>query len=221
MFDNISGRYDFLNHFLSLGIDKRWRRRVVNELPVDQSIHILDVATGTGDLALAAMKLPKARVTGVDISEGMLAIGRRKINERNYADRIELHSGDSENLPFPENNFDVVTVGFGVRNFEHLDKGLSEICRVLKPGGRLVVLEFSKPDRFPFKQFYRFYFNFVLPKIGRWFSTDKAAYSYLPESVQQFPDGREFIALLNASGFKETKWSPLTFGISSIYTGRK
>jgi demethylmenaquinone methyltransferase / 2-methoxy-6-polyprenyl-1,4-benzoquinol methylase len=221
MFDNISGRYDFLNHFLSLGIDKGWRRRAINLLrPIDPK-QILDVATGTGDFAIEAMSLSPERITGVDISEGMLEIGRKKILKRELGDKIELLKGDSENLPFLENNFDAVTVAFGVRNFENLEKGLQEILRVMRPGAMLVVLEFSKPRRFPFKQLYNFYFKFILPQIGKIVSKDKAAYTYLPESVEAFPDGARFENILTKVGFKNTTCVSLTFGISSIYTARK
>ncbi len=221
MFDNISHRYDFLNHFLSLGIDKGWRRKAVKLLEPEKPRQILDVATGTGDFAVQALQLNPEKVTGVDISEGMLDVGRRKIKERKLDHRIELLSGDSENLPFEDNKFDAVTVGFGVRNFENLDRGLQEIYRVLRPGGMVVILEFSRPRRFPFRQIYSFYFKFILPKIGRIVSSDKAAYTYLPESVEAFPDGDDFIHILRQVGFKNTKCRSLTFGISSIYIGTK
>lgn len=221
MFDNISKNYDFLNHFLSLGIDRGWRKKAISLLQAAQPHEMLDVATGTADFALAAFKLNPDKITGVDISEGMLEIGRKKIAERGLSERIVLLSGDSENLPFPENKFDAVTVAFGVRNFENLEKGLSEIFRVMKPGATLVVLEFSKPARFPFKQLYNFYFNAILPFIGRIVSKDKSAYTYLPESVQAFPDGKRFESILSQVGFKNTTCTSLTFGISSIYTGQK
>jgi len=221
MFDNISHRYDFLNHFLSLGIDKGWRRTAIKLLKDLKPKQILDVATGTGDFAIQALVLNPEKVTGVDISEGMLDVGRRKIRERKLEHLIELQGGDSENLPFEENKFDAVTVAFGVRNFENLERGLSEIYRVLKPGGKLVVLEFSRPRMFPFKQLYSFYFRAVLPKIGRMVSKDSAAYTYLPESVAAFPDGEDFLRILQAVGFNNTKCKVLTLGISSIYTGVK
>jgi demethylmenaquinone methyltransferase/2-methoxy-6-polyprenyl-1,4-benzoquinol methylase len=221
MFDNISQRYDFLNHLLSMGIDKGWRRKAIRQLEALRPKQILDVATGTGDFAIQALSLKPEKITGVDISEGMLAVGRKKIAEKNLADRIELRSGDSENLPFGENKFDAVTVAFGVRNFENLEKGLAEIFRVIRPGGMVVVLEFSRPRTFPFRQLYSFYFKFILPKIGRFISSDKAAYTYLPESVEAFPDGEDFLHRLNSVGFKNTKCKALTFGISSIYTGLK
>lgn len=221
MFDNISHRYDFLNHFLSLGIDKAWRKRAINTLRPLKPKHILDVATGTGDLAIQALVLHPDKVVGVDISEGMLNVGRKKIADRKLTSHIELLLGDSENLPFKESSFDAVTVAFGVRNFENLERGLREIYRVLKPDGQVVVLEFSRPQKFPFKQVYNFYFKFVLPKIGRIVSSDQAAYTYLPASVEAFPDGEEFLRILNNVGFKQTQCSSLTFGISSLYTGSK
>ncbi len=221
MFDSISGNYDFLNHFLSLGIDIRWRKKAVKLLAPGNPKLILDVATGTGDFAVEALKLNPDKVIGVDISEGMLDVGRKKMKANGYDSKIELQSGDSENLPFEENKFDAVIVAFGVRNFENLERGLAEMYRVLKPGGRMVVLEFSKPQMFPFKQLYRFYFTFILPKIGKIISKDPAAYTYLPESVQAFPDGENFISILNRLGFKDTLCKPLTLGISSLYTGIK
>lgn len=221
MFNSISGRYDFLNHLLSLGIDKSWRKKAIKILAPTKPILMLDVATGTGDFAIQALSIKPGKIIGVDISEGMLEVGRKKIRQRGLSDKIELTLGDSENLPFPDNNFDAVTVGFGVRNFENLKKGLSEINRVMKPGATLVVLEFSRPARFPFKQVYKIYFNFILPKIGRLVSRDKSAYTYLPESVEAFPDGDRFTAILQEVGFKHTACKPLTFGISSIYTAQK
>lgn len=221
MFDNISGRYDFLNHLLSLGIDIRWRRKAILELTEIRPKLILDVATGTGDFAIQALDLQPDKVIGIDISEGMLDVGRKKLKERHLDQKIELRSGDSENLPFEENKFDAVIVAFGVRNFENLEKGLAEIFRVVKPGGKVVILEFSKPSHFPFKQLYNFYFKFVLPKIGRLISQDQAAYTYLPESVQAFPDGNDFLKILSGIGYKNAACQPLTFGISSLYTGIK
>ena len=204
MFDNISGRYDFLNHLLSLGIDIRWRRKAILELTEIRPKLILDVATGTGDFAIQALDLQPDKVIGIDISEGMLEVGRKKMKERHLDQKIELRSGDSENLPFEENKFDAVIVAFGVRNFEHLEKGLAEIFRVVKPGGKVVILEFSKPSHFPFKQLYNFYFKFVLPKIGRLISQDQAAYTYLPESVQAFPDGNDFLYQIPERIFKKS-----------------
>jgi len=221
MFDSISGNYDFLNHFLSLGIDIRWRKKAVKLLEAEKPKVILDVATGTGDFAIQTLSLNPDKVIGIDISEGMLEVGRKKMMDRGYDAQIELLSGDSENLPFEQNKFDAVIVAFGVRNFENLEKGLAEMHRVLKPGGRMVVLEFSKPRMFPFKQLYNFYFTFILPKIGKLISKDPAAYTYLPESVQAFPDGDNFLGILNRLGFKDTLCKPLTLGISSLYTGIK
>ncbi len=221
MFNNISHRYDFLNQLLSLGIDKIWRRKAIGVLRPLHPQQILDVATGTGEFALQALELNPQKIVGIDIAEGMLDIGRKKIKARNLGSRIELIQGDSENLPFEENKFDAVTVAFGVRNFENLKRGLQEIFRVLKPGGMVVVLEFSKPAKFPFKQVYNFYFKFILPKIGSIISHDKAAYTYLPKSVEAFPDGEDFLRILNHVGFKNTQCSSLTFGISSIYIGTK
>jgi demethylmenaquinone methyltransferase / 2-methoxy-6-polyprenyl-1,4-benzoquinol methylase len=221
MFDNISHRYDFLNHFLSMGIDKAWRKKAVSLLESSRPALILDVATGTGDFAIQALSLKPEKIFGIDISEGMLEVGRKKIKERNLSDKIELQKGDSENLPFGENKFDAVTVAFGVRNFENLEKGLREIFRVLKPGGKLIVLEFSRPRTFPMKQAYNFYFKVILPRIGRFVSSDKSAYTYLPESVEAFPDGANFLRILESVGFKQTQCKALTFGISSIYSGTK
>ncbi|HET8859434.1 bifunctional demethylmenaquinone methyltransferase/2-methoxy-6-polyprenyl-1,4-benzoquinol methylase UbiE [Marivirga sp.] len=221
MFDNISHKYDFLNHFLSLGIDIRWRKTGIKLLKDIQPKQILDIATGTGDFAIEALKLNPDHVTGVDISEGMLNVGRAKLKKRKLDDRITLISGDSENLPFEDNKFDAIIVAFGVRNFENLEKGLSEMFRVLRPGGKVVVLEFSKPKSFPFKQLYNFYFKNILPTLGKTISKDNAAYTYLPESVKSFPDGKDFTSILDKLGFKNTVCKPLTFGISSIYTGIK
>ncbi len=221
MFDSISGKYDFLNHFLSLGIDISWRKKAIKLLSSLQPKRILDVATGTGDFAIEALKLNPEQVIGIDISEGMLEVGRAKMKDKKLDHKIVLKYGDSENLPFEENKFDAVIVAFGVRNFENLERGLSEMLRVLRPGGKVVVLEFSKPRKFPFKQLYNFYFRFVLPKIGRWVSKDSSAYTYLPESVQAFPDGEGFLKILNHLGYKNTSCKSLTFGISSLYIGTK
>jgi demethylmenaquinone methyltransferase/2-methoxy-6-polyprenyl-1,4-benzoquinol methylase len=221
MFNSISGNYDFLNHFLSLGIDITWRKKAIRLLQQSAPKFILDVATGTGDFAIEALKLNPEKITGIDISEGMLDVGRKKMKDRNLDHRIELVEADSENLPFEQNKFDAVIVAFGVRNFENLERGLSEMLRVLKPGGKVVILEFSRPSVFPFRQLYHFYFKFILPKIGSVVSRDQAAYTYLPESVQAFPDGRQFIEILQRLGYKNTTCKPLTFGISSLYTGIK
>jgi len=221
MFDSISGKYDFLNHFLSLGIDIRWRKKAIKLLAKENPKLILDVATGTGDFAIEALKLNPEKIIGVDISEGMLEVGRKKMKSNGHDGIIELTYGDSENLPFEENKFDAVIVAFGVRNFENLEKGLKEIHRVLRPNGRMVVLEFSKPSSFPMKQLYSFYFNAVLPKIGKAVSHDSSAYTYLPESVQAFPSGNAFLSVLSGLGFKNASCQPLTFGISSLYSATK
>src|ERR1700754_1483585 len=222
MFNNISKTYDFLNHFLSLGIDIIWRKKAINELKKDQPKLILDVATGTGDFAFEAFKILKPKkIIGVDISQGMLDIAQQKIAKRNLNHQFEIKLGDSEKLPFEADQFDAVTVAYGVRNFENLELGLADINRVLKTGGKAVVLEFSKPKVFPVKQLYKLYFNYITPGIGKLFSKDSRAYSYLPESVAAFPDGKDFVALMDKVGFKHTKARPLAFGICSIYTGIK
>jgi demethylmenaquinone methyltransferase / 2-methoxy-6-polyprenyl-1,4-benzoquinol methylase len=221
MFDNISGRYDFLNHFLSLGIDIRWRKKAIGLLKPLKPKLILDVATGTGDFAIGSLSLNPDKVIGIDISEGMLEVGKKKIQDRKLNRVIELCSGDSENIPFEENKFDAVIVAFGVRNFENLERGLAEMLRVVRPGGKVVILEFSTPKAFPMKQLYHFYFRFILPSVGKVISRDPAAYTYLPESVQAFPDGDNFVKLLTKTGYKDTTCKPLTFGISSLYTGTK
>lgn len=222
MFNNISETYDFLNHFLSAGIDIIWRRKAIKKLLEIKPSHILDVATGTGDFAFEAIKILKPqKVTGVDISEGMLAIADKKINERGLSDVFSVAMGDSEALKFEKNTFDAITVAFGVRNYENLEVGLADMYRVLQPGGMIVVLEFSKPRKFPIKQVYSLYFNFITPFFGKLFSKDKRAYAYLPESVAAFPDREDFVKLLNKVGFRDTKFESLTFGISSIYTGLK
>ena len=221
MFNNIAGRYDFLNHFLSMGIDVLWRRKAIRLLKAGEPKNILDIATGTGDFAIECLRLNPDKVTGIDISAGMVEVGKAKIKKKKLEDKIELLSGDSENLPFADNTFDAITVGFGVRNFENLKKGLSEMNRVLKPGGKVAVLEFSKPKRFPVKQLYSFYFKRITPMIGKLLSKDASAYTYLPESVQAFPDGENFTAILKEVGFKNTAIHSLTFGIATIYIAQK
>ena len=221
MFDNISPRYDFLNHVLSLNIDKIWRRKTINKLKPYQPENILDIATGTGDFAVAALKLGDVKVTGIDISEGMLNVGREKIKAKKLDKQIQFRKADSEQLPFDEGAFDAAIVGFGVRNFENLKKGLAEIQRVLKPGGVFFVLEFSKPVSFPFKQIYLFYFTRILPLIGRMVSKDSRAYTYLPESVNEFPDGDRFLTILADVGFVQNECYRQTFGIASIYKAHK
>ena len=221
MFNNISGKYDLLNHLLSFGIDILWRKKAIKLLKNENPETILDVATGTGDFAIEALKINPDKVTGVDIADNMLDIGRQKINKKGLQDKIELLHGDSENLPFQDNKFDAVIVSFGVRNFENLEKGLTDMHRVLKANGTVVILEFSKPGIFPFKQIYNLYFNIILPLIGKIISKDRSAYKYLPESVNAFPDGAGFLKILDNIGFKQTRCIPLTFGISSVYWGKK
>ena len=222
MFDSIASRYDFLNHFLSLGIDRLWRRRAIKVISKSyKSPHILDVATGTADLAIAAMKLNPYKITGIDISRKMMEIGKSKIQKRGLSEKIELITGDSENIPFGDGYFDVAMVAFGVRNFSDPLKGLSEMHRVIRFGGMIMVLEFSKPSGFPFRPVYSFYFNNVLPFVGKLFSKDKKAYSYLPESVMKFPDNEQFINLLTQAGFSDRRQIKLTGGVASIYTGIK
>ncbi|MCX7744324.1 MAG: bifunctional demethylmenaquinone methyltransferase/2-methoxy-6-polyprenyl-1,4-benzoquinol methylase UbiE [Flavobacteriales bacterium] len=221
MFDNISHRYDFLNHFLSLGIDKLWRKKVVKLIKKQAPEKILDIATGTADLAIAMANSGAKQIQGIDISEGMLAIGRKKIQNKKLQHLISLQWGDSEDIPFTDSLFDAVTVAFGVRNFEHPLKGLQEIYRVLKPGGMIYVLEFSQPQHFPIRQLYFFYFRHILPVWGKIVSRDPAAYTYLPESVKVFPYGEAFLKLLSEAGFKQPSNIPLSFGIASIYSGIK
>lgn len=221
MFNNIAGKYDFLNHFLSMGIDKGWRKKAIAEIQKVQPQHILDVATGTGDLAIAALKLNPASIIGVDISEGMLEVGRKKIADLQLSGTISLQSGDSEALPFSDNQFDAITCAYGVRNFEHLEAGLREMCRVMRPGGKVSILEFSHPRKFPIKQLYRFYFRYILPTLGKMVSKHSTAYTYLPESVMAFPEGKVFCEMMTRCGFKDAKARPLTFGITTLYTATK
>jgi demethylmenaquinone methyltransferase / 2-methoxy-6-polyprenyl-1,4-benzoquinol methylase len=221
MFNNIAYRYDFLNQLLSLGIHSGWRKKAIRLIKPFNPKQILDIATGTADFAIEAIKLSPDKVTGIDISEGMLSFGREKVKKKGLDGKIELLLGDSENMPFEDNSFDAITVGFGVRNFEHLEKGLQEMLRVLRPGGGVAILEFSRPRKFPIKQLYHFYFTKVTPLIGKMFSKDNSAYTYLPESVNAFPDGKDFLEIMQRLGYKETKHYPLTFGIAAIYTGKK
>jgi demethylmenaquinone methyltransferase/2-methoxy-6-polyprenyl-1,4-benzoquinol methylase len=221
MFDNIAHKYDFLNHFLSAGIDIGWRKKLVKMINKHQPQRTLDVATGTADLAIALAKKTKSPIIGIDISNGMLDIGREKLKKLNLDQQILLQQADSENLPFDDNFFDAVMVAFGVRNFETLDKGLTEMNRVLKPGGMLAVLEFSRPRKFPVKQLYNFYFRFILPLLGRLISKDKGAYTYLPESVGKFPDGQDFLDHLKSCGYHQNSERRLSFGIATIYAGFK
>jgi demethylmenaquinone methyltransferase/2-methoxy-6-polyprenyl-1,4-benzoquinol methylase len=221
MFDNISPKYDFLNRSLSLGIDVWWRKKMMRELKGLALNQVLDIATGTADVALATSKLKPNSIIGVDISEGMLSVGRIKVEKKGLSSLIKLQKADSENLPFAENQFDAITVAFGVRNFEHLTKGLDEMCRVLKPGGKLVILEFSRPRIFPVKQLYDFYFRYFCPWWGKVVSKDNSAYKYLYDSVSAFPEGEQFLTIANQCGFKQLKAQRLTFGIVSLYTAIK
>ena len=221
MFDNISARYDFLNHFLSLGIDKIWRRKAIKQLRSIQPKKIIDIATGTGDFAIAALKLKPEEVVGLDISAGMLAVGEQKMIKRKLNNIIKMQLGDSENIPYETNYFDALTVGFGVRNFENLELGLAEMLRVLKPGGKAIILEFSKPKAFPIKQVFRFYSNYIIPFFGKKLSKDVKAYTYLPESVAAFPEGKDFEAILLKIGYKDIHSTTVSGGIATIYTGLK
>jgi len=220
MFNNIARNYDFLNHSLSLGMDNVWRKIAIKKLTNNPS-SILDIATGTADFAVSASKYTKAQITGIDISQGMLDIGNQKIIKKGLSDRINLQLADSENLHFDDNSFDALTAGFGVRNFEDLNKGLSEMNRTLKLGGIVAILEPAEPTNFPLKQFYNLYFHYILPFIGRIISKDKDAYTYLPDSVSAFPSGKKFLSELNKAGFKECKYIPLTFGVVSLYIAIK
>jgi demethylmenaquinone methyltransferase/2-methoxy-6-polyprenyl-1,4-benzoquinol methylase len=222
MFDRIAFRYDFLNRALSGGIDVRWRKKAIRELAPYQPQTILDVATGTGDMAILMTRyLPRAKITGIDISAGMLEIGRQKISQSKLDDRISLQTGDSESIHFPDDHFDAVTVAFGIRNFENLEKGLVEMRRVLKPGGRLLVLEFSRPKAGLFRGIYEFYMRTVASPLGRMLSRNKEAYQYLNASVSAFPEGRELIRILDKTGYSDTHLRPLTLGVCTIYQGAK
>jgi demethylmenaquinone methyltransferase/2-methoxy-6-polyprenyl-1,4-benzoquinol methylase len=219
LFDSIAFRYDLLNHLLSGGIDLYWRRRAVEHLKEIAPRRILDVATGTADFALATMRLAPRQVVGVDISEKMLSLGREKIAARGLDTVITLATGEAEKLAFEDGSFDAAIVAFGARNFENLEKGLAEMRRVLRPGGKIVVLEFSRPAVFPFKQLYMYYFRRILPFVGRMLSKNSEAYSYLPDTVMRFPEGDAFLAILGKTGFSSPAAERLTFGIASIYTG--
>ena len=222
MFDKIAFRYDFLNHFLSAGIDVGWRKKAIKQLRSLDPKLVLDVATGTGDMAILANKLLTAeKITGIDISDGMLEIGKKKIEKLGLQHRVELLKGDSETILFDNNSFDAVTVAFGVRNFQDLELGLTEIKRVLKPGGKLVVLEFTKPKLPVIKNFYNLYLTLIAPMIGRVISKNKNAYQYLNDSVQKFPEGKDFVQILNKLGYKNASCKTLSLGISSIYCGEK
>jgi len=221
MFDNISVKYDFLNHFLSLGIDVQWRKKLLKKIKGVKAQRILDIATGTGDLAIMIAENTTAKITGLDLSCGMLEMARKKVHKKDLESCIELVQGDSENLPFKDHSFDGVTVSFGIRNFENLNKGLSEIYRVLKPGGTFFILEFAQPQYFPVKQLYRFYSKNILPAAGRFISKDHAAYTYLPESVKAFPYGEKMVKILQNHPYNKVEKQALTFGIAMIYTAIK
>ena len=222
MFDRIAFRYDFLNRFLSCGIDVIWRKKAIRELKDLKPQIVLDVATGTADMALLLHRfVPPKKIIGIDISEGMLHLGRQKVEKQKLNGAIELLLGDSEAIKFPDHSFDAITSAFGVRNFEHLQKGLSEMLRVLRPGGKLVLLEFSKPHKPVFRGFYQFYMNIIAPRAGKWLSKNKDAYQYLTESVKAFPDGDEFLHILNQTGYTDTYLKTLSLGICTIYCGSK
>ena len=221
MFNNISAKYDFLNHFLSLGIDKLWRKKAVKLMKQVNPKRVLDMATGTGDFALESLVLKPTEIVGLDISEGMLDMGRQKMKKKGVDHIISMRLGDSEAIPYDDNYFDALTVGFGVRNFQNLEKGLSDMLRVIKPGGMAVILEFSKPKKFPIKQLFGLYSNHILPFIGKTVSKDARAYTYLPESVALFPEGKDFEKILLKLGYKDVKLTPVSGGIATIYTGRK
>ena len=222
MFDRIAPRYDFMNRVLSAGIDQRWRKKAIRLFKKDNPQRLLDVATGTGDMAImAAGLLNPQKIIGIDISEGMLQKGREKIAKKNLSPVIELHSGDGETINFDTATFDGVMVAFGVRNFENLEKGLREILRVMKPGAQLVVLEFSKPQLPVIKQLYQFYMQYVAPQLAKWFNQNKKAYQYLNESANAFPDREKFVQILNGAGFAHTSYQSLTFGICCLYRARK
>jgi demethylmenaquinone methyltransferase/2-methoxy-6-polyprenyl-1,4-benzoquinol methylase len=221
MFDNISENYDGLNRVISLGIDVKWRKKVVKIVGKNNPKQILDIATGTGDLALMMASLNPERIVGLDISSGMLEVGKRKIKKAKLSNKIEMIVGDSEEMPFKDGTFDAITVSFGVRNFANLAKGIKEIARVLKPDGVLVILETSNPTKFPFKQGYKLYTNLFLPIVGKLFSKDKVAYSYLSESANSFPFGEAFNNILQKNGFNNTEHTPVTFGVATIYIASK
>lgn len=221
MFDNIAWRYDFLNHFFSLGIDKIWRKKAIRFVKKENPNSILDVATGTGDFAIAALKALPNQIVGIDISEGMLEIARKKIAKKKYNTKISFQNADAENIPFDDNYFDAITVAFGVRNFENLESGLHEMLRVLSVGGMAVVLEFSMPQNWFVKVFYNFYFLYIIPFFGKIFSKDAHAYNYLPESVKAFPYGKDFLSIMQKCGFRNVKSNSLCFGIASLYFGYK
>lgn len=221
MFDNIAHRYDFLNHLLSMGIDIIWRKKAVKYIGIIQPKKILDVASGTGDFAFEALSLHPEKVIGFDLSEGMMNYGREKAKKMNVSDVVEFVKGDSEKMPFADNTFDAITVGFGVRNFENLEAGLKEMLRVLRTGGKVAILEASMPQNAIIRSLFSLYFGKIVPLIGRLFSKDARAYTYLPESVMAFPRGLEFARILENIGFRNVKWQPLTFGACAFYTMEK
>ncbi len=221
MFNAIAPSYDFLNHFLSLGIDKRWRRRAVEKVAVLGPQRVLDVATGTGDMAIMINRLLGCRVTGADISAGMLEVAKGKIAAAGLCDVVDVREADSERLPFADGEFDAVTVAFGARNYQDLDQGLRDMARVTRRGGRVVVLEFSRPRRFPFKQIYMFYFRHILPLMGGLVSKDKRAYEYLPQSVLAFPDGDDFLRHMSEAGLQPIERQELTLGVATVYVAEK
>jgi len=220
MFNMIASKYDVLNHTLSLGMDYVWRKKAIKKI-LNNPKEILDIATGTADFAISAAKHTEANITGIDISDQMINVGNKKIQQKKLNNRIKLSIEDSENLPFHDNSYDAITAGFGVRNFENLEKGLSEIYRVVKKDGYVVILEPSTPKVFPLKQIFSIYFQKILPFIGSLVSKDKSAYSYLPNSVKSFPDGVDFLEILNKQGFSKTNYHPLSFGIVSMYVAIK
>lgn len=221
MFDNIAPKYDFLNHLLSMGIDITWRKKAVKIIGENNPKAILDVATGTGDFALEAASLNPERIVGIDISGEMLNVSKQKINKKGFDGFMEMIKADSEALPFKDNEFDAITVGFGVRNFAHLEVGLAEMLRVLKPGGKVAIIEISEPTSFPIKQLYGIYFKTILPAIGKLVSKDARAYTYLPESVTHFAQGQEFVDILTKVGYKNTSFTPLTLGAATLYIASK
>lgn len=222
MFNDIAFRYDFLNHVLSFQIDKRWRKKLIRILSEHKPHNLLDVATGTGDLAITASSyLDIQKIVGIDISEEMLKFAQKKIYDRGLQEIIHVRVADSENMPFEKESFDACMVAFGVRNFENLQQGIDEMFRVLNPGGIALILEFSNPQKTPFKQLYTFYFRFILPAIGRWISKHNKAYSYLPDSVVNFPQGEKFLDIMQKAGFESRSFKLLTFGIATIYQGTK
>ncbi len=221
MFDNISGNYDGLNRIISMGIDVKWRKKVVSLVGKQNPETILDIATGTGDLAILMAATTAKKIIGLDLSVGMLAVGKKKIAEKSLSDKIEMVVGDSENIPYPDNHFDAITVSFGIRNFETLEKGLEEIYRVLKPNGIFVILETSVPTKFPYKQGYRFYTKYILPLLGKLFSKDNSAYGYLSESAANFPFGEALNNILQKISFIDCKAMPQTFGVATIYSATK